>query len=215
MITFGEYDITKSLECEFAEIDDKRKYLKHYKTGFKAIDDVTAGGLEIGLGIFNGVSGAGKTTLCVQIAANIAKQGTPVMFFSLEQEKGALIAKLISAQSFLSEESNLRLTASDILSEDLAASKTREEKIEYKSIVNSLMSQLNNNLYIIDRPTVGKPINSEMIVEMVTDFIRQTGERPVIFVDYLQRLAPNKNVVSASKMEIVIENTNTRWDFAY
>lgn len=210
------YDLSKfaAENCMdvFSKLNDSRRYVDHFRTGLEAIDNVTSGGFEIGLGILNGVSGAGKTTLASQIIHNMSENGQPVILFSLEMEKNAILAKMLSYRSFL-EEGPL-FTANEILSKDLVALRSDEEKVAYEDIAFRCREAI-KNVFIVDRNTLGEVINSETIVKFVDDYIAQTGNRPVVFVDYLQRLAPNPSKKTASKMEIIDDNTELLWDYAH
>ena len=67
-----------------------------YSTGFENLDRLLDGGLYPGLYIIGAISSLGKTTFCIQMMDNIAKQGHDVIFFSLEMAAEELIAKAIS-----------------------------------------------------------------------------------------------------------------------
>lgn len=66
-----------------------------HRTGIKALDDTLRGGLRDGQSIvIGGRPGAGKSVLMVQIGANVAEQGSGVLFVSLEMMKEELIDRL-------------------------------------------------------------------------------------------------------------------------
>ena len=81
----------------FIESAAKRPILS---TGFYDIDKALGGGLHTGLYVLGAVSSLGKTTFTLQIADNLAKADTDVLFFSLEQSKFELMAKSISRETF-------------------------------------------------------------------------------------------------------------------
>lgn len=61
------------------------------------------GGLYVGLYVIGAISSLGKTTFCLQIADNIAKEGNDVLLFSLEMAKNEFILKSISQLTLLED----------------------------------------------------------------------------------------------------------------
>ena len=98
-------------------------------TGFKSVDDILQGGLYAGLYVIGAISSLGKTTFCLQLADQIAQQGTKafeewqeqankkelwddsplppapvandVLIFSLEMSEDEIIAKSLSRCTML------------------------------------------------------------------------------------------------------------------
>lgn len=67
------------------------------RTGFHEFDGITAGLTEPDLIVLAGGPGEGKSTFGLQMADQMAANGTPVAFFSLEMENRQLMWKMISA----------------------------------------------------------------------------------------------------------------------
>ena len=65
-------------------------------TGFRQLDHWLGGGLMPGLYLVGSAATVGKTSLCLQIADQIAEAGHPVMFVSVVQRANELIAKSIA-----------------------------------------------------------------------------------------------------------------------
>ena len=72
-----------------------------YPTGFSELDKALAGGLGTGLHCIGAISSLGKTTFVLQMAENIASNGTPVILFSLEMRPEQLVAKTVSKNMYL------------------------------------------------------------------------------------------------------------------
>lgn len=68
-------------------------------TGFKALDDALGGLAPSDLIILGGRPSMGKTALATTIAANVAKSGAGVMFFSLEMSGAQLGQRLLAAET--------------------------------------------------------------------------------------------------------------------
>lgn len=164
------------------------------KTGFENLDSALGGGLYEGLYIIGAISSLGKTTLTLQIADQIAQNGTDVLFFSLEMARSEIMAKTISRTSFeiyLTDDTNA-ISESDAKSILGITDYNRYSKYsdtERKLIADSIKDyeKYAGNIYI--QEGIGN-IGVEQIRETVEKHVRFTGKTPIVIVDYLQILAP-------------------------
>ena len=160
-------------------------------TGFPSLDILLDGGIYSGLYIVGAVSSLGKTTFCLQIADNIAESGKDVLIFSLEMAKKELIAKSIS-----------RLTCKIDVKESNSTTRAKTTRgillkgvYKYSQGENDLIaeamgeySKIAKHIYITEG--VGN-ITVETIKRKVENFIRITGRKPLVIIDYLQIIAPS------------------------
>ena len=160
-------------------------------TGFPSLDTLLDGGIYSGLYIVGAVSSLGKTTFCLQIADNIAEAGKDVLIFSLEMAKKELIAKSIS-----------RLTCKIDVKESNSTTRAKTTRgillkgvYKYSQAENELIneamgeySKIAKHIYITEG--VGN-ITVETIKRKVENFIRITGRKPLVIIDYLQIIAPS------------------------
>lgn len=157
-------------------------------TGFSILDAELDGGLYPGLYILGAISSLGKTTLMLQIADQIAQQGRDVLYFSLEMEANELISKSISRLTFLNcngNQSNAK-TARGICTPSRHANYSDTEK----ALIHDAMTQYGSyasHLYIYEG--VGD-LGVEQIKKQVAEHIELTNNVPLVFIDYLQILAP-------------------------
>ena len=79
----------------------ERVFKPFVKTGISEIDTMLGGGFTPGWAVLGAISNLGKSTFALQLAANIVKNGTPVMFFSFEMPADWIAAKLISQRTFV------------------------------------------------------------------------------------------------------------------
>ena len=160
---------------------------EYIPTGFNSVDRVLNGGLYPGLICFGAISSAGKTTLVLQMADNMAKSGHDVLIFSLEMARGELMGKSISRITFkTSHDYNQAKKTLEITT----GSKYKYYNPEDLKIIDNATNeyrQYADNLFIVEG--IGN-IGVRQIKKKVQKHIRFTGKTPVIIIDYLQILAP-------------------------
>lgn len=154
-----------------------------YPTGFTKIDKALDGGLYKGLYTIGAISALGKTTLCLNLADNLAQSGVDVLFFSLEMDAAELVAKSLSRISY--QELDTPKTTRDILSRTSAVSD--EDKATLLECATVYQEQIGEHLFIIEG--MGKTGVRELR-HIVEKHISVTGQPCVVFVDYLQILEP-------------------------
>lgn len=164
-------------------------------TGFIEFNDILDGGLYEGLYILGAISSLGKTTFVLQLADQIARAGHDVLFFSLEMARVEVMAKSISRTTFIESKYNkdLSKTTRGIMTGKKYRYYTQEEKDLISHSIESY-SQYANCVYIYEGRYVkedkAERININHIRELVNKHVTLTGKRPVVFIDYLQIIAP-------------------------
>ena len=193
-----EYQNTKSTIAyinAFKELMDSNE-TPYIKTGFNLLDKELDGGLYEGLYILGAVSSIGKTTYCLQIADQIARQGQDVIIFSLEMSRNELIAKSISRNTAL-----YCLEHNKIIGQ--YASTTRTITTRAKRLNCNQTQQSYINVAIADYETIARHIyiyeaNGNIDVNDIRQTIREhiniTKNKPVVFIDYLQIIQPLKDI---------------------
>ena len=160
-------------------------------TGFSKLDEALDGGLYEGLYIVGAISSLGKTTLLVQIADQIAQNGKDVLIFSLEMARTELMAKSISRhtlQTVLNEGGNIQNAKT---SRGITTGKRYENysQTEKELINRSIKEYKKYSQHIFISEGIGD-IGVQQIRETVRKHILYTGNTPIVFIDYLQILAP-------------------------
>lgn len=75
------------------------RHFEPHKTGLPFFDDLLSGGMIDGTTmILTAPPAAGKTTLCLQLAAAMANKQTPVVYLNLEMSNEQMLAKAISCK---------------------------------------------------------------------------------------------------------------------
>ena len=160
-------------------------------TGFNNLDRVLNGGLSAGLYIMGAISSLGKTSWMLNIADNIAAAGRDVLYFSLEMSRNELIAKSVSRFSFravgeISGPEDDAFSTFEVLNCRSRSFTMDQEKILDKAF-QAYREGPGRRMWIFEG--VGD-FGVDEITQRVEDHIRITGRKPVVFIDYLQILAP-------------------------
>lgn len=159
------------------------------KTGFDKLDEALDGGLYDGLYVIGAVSSLGKTAFCMQIADQLAKQGRDVLIFTLEMMTYELMARSISRESFQLDTSARRRmakTARGVLDGKRWENYTAQERAHLELAQNSYTSYA-GHLYFREGD---HETGLDYIQKEVARHIAETGEKPVVLIDYLQIIAP-------------------------
>ena len=173
-------------------------------TGFANLDEVLDGGFYEGLYVLGGSTSIGKTTFELQICDNIAADGFDTLVFSLEMARSELMAKSIS-----------RITFDTVIKNgyDEHHSKTIRgitDGRRYAAYCQAEIDLINNSIkkygeyagHIFVTEGIGN-ISTDEIREIVSKHIRYTGKKPVVFVDYLQIIAPCKGYDRSTDKQII------------
>lgn len=154
-----------------------RKY-KDRKTGYSNIDAKMS--LYPGLYVLGAISSLGKTTFCGQLADQLADSGEHVLYFSLEQTTLELVSKGLSRLMFSTNKSTA-LTSMEI---------RRGSSSEALKIARAIYASQTKHEYIVE---CGFDTSVEDIAVTVREYIDESGIKPIVFIDYLQILAPVNN----------------------
>lgn len=165
--------------------DVKRKK-ETIKSHFENLDNKFNGGFYPGLYVLGAVSSLGKTTFLLNIADNIARSGKDVLFFSLEQSTIELFTKSLAriiASKKSDREKQASCSAMDLRMRKLTKAQEQEEynaRMEYMETIAQHMTIIECNF----------DTNIKQITETIESYMKETGKKPIVFVDYLQIIPP-------------------------
>lgn len=194
-------------------IKDKEKN-KPLSTGITSLDRALEGGFyKKNLVILGAISSLGKTTLTLQIADNVAKNGNDVLIFSLEMAKEELIAKSLSRLSFIKsydmKSTYLALTTREILTgkginTDIS---NNEKHVElFKSALDEYKETIAQNIYITECDE-NNVIDTDFIRNKIKNHIAITGNKPLVVIDYLQIIQQeNKGLSDKQLIDRIVTN---------
>ena len=155
-------------------------------TGIRRLDMALDGGLRRGLCVLGAVSSLGKTTLAAQIADNIAASGRSVLFVTIEQTAQDIVAKSLS-RMMREADGGEAVSTRSIMSASAREGWSPEKCALFYRVCERYADEVAPNLHImegVERPSV------ESIARAALELMRHDGEAPVVFIDYLQLLAP-------------------------
>jgi replicative DNA helicase len=159
------------------------------KTGFDTVDKALDGGLYDGLYVLGAVSSLGKTAFCMQLADNLARQGRDVLIFTLEMDAFELMARSVSRESFLADTSarrSLAKTVRGVLDGRRWKNYTAQERAHLAAAQETYAAYAKHLWFREGDHETGL----EEIRREVERHIAETGEKPVVLIDYLQIIAP-------------------------
>lgn len=173
--------------------------MQRLETKMTEFDQACGGGLTTGIHTLCALPGIGKTTFTVDIAANLAMQNIPVLFFSFEMSEIDIFAKAISYTSAEFVD-NSAFEFSDIR-------KTRKWSArdikKYAQVIDFVKKTIIDQLIVID--CMDDAPTAEDIVNYVEDFIELNGQAPVVIIDYLQLIsATNEDTSAKNNLENVM-----------
>jgi len=201
---------------DFANVINSNVNTPAIKTDFDVLDKVIDGGLYEGLYTIGAISSLGKTTFCINVADQVAKQGKDVIILSLEMSKYQIMSKSISRLTFCRyqnvEDDSIKYewckTSRGITDGSRYQNYCPEELSLIKQATEIYAKDIGNHLFIYE--AVG-----DMTVDQARAIIKQhieyTGNRPVVIVDYLQLLQhPDKYINGNDKLRTDVNITSLK-----
>lgn len=176
--------LTESFD-RIEELHRNKGTLRGIRTGYKDLDNMTAGLQRSDLFIIAARPAMGKTTLVTNLAYNVATIAKlPVLFFSLEMSKEQLIDRMLADASGV-DSWNIR---TGNLSDD-----------DFSKISEAMGEMAEAPIYIDDTPGLS-------VLEMRTKARRAAHEQPLglVIVDYLQLMQTAGNY-SGNRVQEVSE----------
>ena len=152
-------------------------------TGLMGLDRALDGGFRRGVVVIGAVSSMGKTTLAAQIADNIAASGRGVLFVTIEQSAEEIVAKSLSR---IMRAHGYAVPYHHILGAERRTWGKAQNEAFFKACeeyANMTVGRL-RIIEGINRPSV------QSIWALAAEIAEHDGKPPVIFIDYLQLLAP-------------------------
>ena len=179
---------------------EQQPAVKMVSTGFSTLDKDLKGGLRSAFYVLGAVSNLGKTAFLMQMADQVAKGGNPVLYFSLEMDKKELMARSIARTTYIQvgdrtdkEGNPIASDTFDILDNVKYATYNKDKKDVINASIN-IYENIAKNMYIVSGRYKEKDTSRRMTIndveKIVKDFIKYNKVVPIVFIDYMQILAP-------------------------
>lgn len=170
-----------------------------WHTGFAMLDPALGGGLRSGgLHLVAGPQGVGKTMFCLQLARNVVHDGRHALYFTFEHDPQDLLERLVAMEAgLLYDLSSPGVEKIRKSFEDHRTSKSLEERLgaftggaEALKVVGEYADRMH-----LHRSS-GATTDLASIRAAVHEIIENTGQEPLVVVDYLQKVAAGGTRVS-------------------
>lgn len=159
------------------------------ETGFPQLDAALDGGLYEGLYVLGAVSSLGKTAFCMQMADQLARQGQDVLVFTLEMTAYELMARSISRETFQLDDSRGKRyakTVRGVLNGRRRQGYT-ERELAHLALAEERYAAYAGHLWFREGD---HETGLDFISREVARHVAETGNHPVVLIDYLQIIAP-------------------------
>ncbi|MEC1717797.1 DnaB-like helicase C-terminal domain-containing protein [Schinkia azotoformans] len=177
-------------------IDSIKDYARCIPTGYKDIDNALQGGIRTGITIFAAKPNIGKTTMGLQLAEQFSSFGHQVLYFCNDMATVELISKGISRHSYINDKKN-GYSVSEIL--NVHADSAIKSSEVFKKACNSYRENA-KNLRIVDS---SESLDINNIQKVIADYLK-VGIKPIIFIDYLQKIVVPGIANDKEKMDYLI-----------
>jgi replicative DNA helicase len=181
-----------------------------WPTGFDILDQHLSGGFRSGeLVLLGGPQGLGKTTWVLQVARNVARAGRSVVFFSYEHDLQTLLIRLVALEAGLlggSEAPGMnRIRQTFEAADGLTGSLTeRLSNTDGGAKAVEIVHEYADRL-ILHRST-GSSTGVEAIKAAIEKVQADTGQVPLIIVDYLQKVhVPGGDLEEQERVTTIVE----------
>ena len=162
-----------------------------WATGFVPLDSYLSGGLRPGeLTLLGGPQGMGKTTFALQVARQVIAAGHAVLYVSYEHDPVYLLERLVAAEA--GERAGIDAvplkSVRALLEGDGTSSSLSDKLAETPGGAEALAAvSLAIERFHVLRGGVDTSVTD--IEDSVRAVVAQTGQRPLVVVDYVQKIA--------------------------
>ena len=164
------------------------------KTDFSKIDEKSP--FLPGFYVIGALPSVGKTAVCLNLSANICKNGVPVLYISYEESQFVMASKDLARYWFLENYEKFRSgadgtpSASSIRRVDEKFKNYQEEHgAEYFSILPQ-WQKARENFYFVR----GTNEPASKLIEMIKKYVKEKGVKFVV-IDYLQIISPEQEEI--------------------
>ncbi|MFA6004565.1 MAG: DnaB-like helicase C-terminal domain-containing protein, partial [Elusimicrobiota bacterium] len=159
-----------------------KRHVTGVSSGLKALDKMTAGFQKSDLVLLAARPSQGKTALALNIAAHVVLETKlPVLFFSLEMSRHAIMQRLISSEA--------RVNLMDIRTGFFPAK-------SWTHLTNATARFSESSLHVVDMPNLSVLAARSISRQLASKLKREGKELSMIVIDYLQLMRGSGRVES-------------------
>lgn len=189
-----------------ARLRSPRAEVRIWPTGFPILDETIGGGFRAGaLNVLAGPQGQGKTTMALQFARNAVVAGRSAVMFSFELEAEVLLQRLISMEAGLLAGMNapsiqyIRAAFDGAGAGESGSLGGLPEQLAAHAGPIAIEALMRIQDYA-DRLVIHRSTTSQTdivaIIDAVKDVYADTGQPPLVVVDYLQKVKTDEPQLS-------------------
>lgn len=159
--------------------------------GFDAFDEATGGGLRRGdLTVFSGPPGVGKTILGLQMARHLAATGRPAIMVCYEHDQMAMVLRLLAQETSHTDPGGRLISNLSARLRDGARSRTGLAEIvrEEPALERALDDLTAIGDYLVLMGASARDTDLAELDALVARTVTRARRRPVLIVDYLQKI---------------------------
>lgn len=175
--------------AEIGKIRTLEGAVEPIQTGIAGLDDLLGGGLRPGaLHALGAISSMGKTTAALQMADHIASTGRPVLFVTIEQSAREMVVKSLTRIMRTLGEAGV-VGESSVYDPKARAAWSDETNRLFDEACGIYQEKIAQWLVFLEG-MADRPTSADDVREAAWYIADRYGVPPVVFVDYLQLLAP-------------------------
>jgi replicative DNA helicase len=181
-----------------------------WPTGFDILDANLSGGFRSGeLILLGGPQGLGKTTWALQMARNVARSGRTVLLFSYEHDLQTLLIRLVALEASQLggvEAPNVNRIRKTFEAADGKTGSLRERLSDTDGGAKAIDVVEEYAERLLLHRSAGHATGLEVIRDAVARVQHDSGQLPLVVVDYLQKVhVPHGSVEEAERVTLVVE----------
>ena len=180
-----------------------------WPTGFDLLDTYLGGGLRAGeLCLLGGPQGLGKTALALQIARNVARAGGASLVLSYEHDPRQLLERLLAIESGAQrglDGAPLRRIREALEGTPGRPSSLSDRLSTIPGGVEAMTALRRYGDRLLLRRCLGSATDLPAIAALVDEAAARTGKRPVVVVDYLQKVFVPGGAPEPERVTLAVE----------
>jgi replicative DNA helicase len=180
-----------------------------WPTGFDALDEHLSGGLRSGeLVLLGGPQGLGKSTWALQVARNLVSSGRTALFFSFEHDLASLLVRLVALEAGLiagPEAPSTRRVRQSFEAADGLGGSLADRLSGTEGGVAALERVHEYAERLVLHRSSGASTDLEVIRQAIDTVGTDTGQSPLVIVDYLQKVHVPGRPDEGARVTTVVE----------